>query len=54
MDGLTLAQTVKNDPALAPTRIVILTTLLNRLNPAVMQATDFRLPREACSAGAPV
>jgi PAS domain S-box-containing protein len=39
MDGLTLAQTVKNEPTLALTRIVMLTTLLNRLNPAVMQAT---------------
>jgi len=39
MDGLTLAQTIKNDPQLAPTRIVMLTTLLNRLDTAVMQAT---------------
>jgi PAS domain S-box-containing protein len=39
MDGLTLAQTIKNDPELAPTRIVMLTTLINRLNTALMQAT---------------
>jgi PAS domain S-box-containing protein len=38
MDGLTLAQTIKSDPNLAPTRIVMLTTLRNRLDLALMQA----------------
>ena len=38
-DGLTLAQNIKGDPSLASTRIVMLTNLLHRLNPSVMQAT---------------
>ena len=38
-DGLTLAQNIKGDPGLASTRIVMLTNLLHRLNPSVMQAT---------------
>jgi len=38
-DGLTLAQNIKGDPALASTRILMLTTLLDRLNPTVMRAT---------------
>ena len=38
-DGLTVAQTIKGDPALAATRVVMLGTLLHRLNTNVMQAT---------------
>ena len=38
-DGLSLAQTVKGDPQLASSRIVMLTTLLNRLNTTTMKAT---------------
>jgi CheY-like chemotaxis protein/HPt (histidine-containing phosphotransfer) domain-containing protein len=38
-DGLSLAQTVKNEPQLADSRIIMLTTLLNRLNPTTMKAT---------------
>ena len=38
-DGLTVAQNIKGDAGLAATRIVMLTTLLHRLNPAVMQVT---------------
>ena len=36
---MTLAQNIKGDPGLASTRIVMLTNLLHRLNPSVMQAT---------------
>jgi len=39
VDGLSLAQTVKNDPQLSPSRIVMVTTLLNRPSIATMQAT---------------
>ncbi len=39
MDGLTLAQTIKNDPALATQRLVLLTNLGHRPDPAMMQAT---------------
>jgi CheY-like chemotaxis protein/HPt (histidine-containing phosphotransfer) domain-containing protein len=39
MDGLSLAQTVKNDPQLAASRIIMLTTLINRLNTTTMKAT---------------
>jgi two-component system sensor histidine kinase/response regulator len=38
-DGLSLAQTIKNDPQLAVSRIIMLTTLLNRLNTTTMKAT---------------
>jgi two-component system sensor histidine kinase/response regulator len=38
-DGLALAQTIKNDPQLATSRIIMLTTLLNRLNTTTMKAT---------------
>ncbi len=38
-DGLTLAQTIKSDPELASSRIIMLTTLLNRLHPTAMKAT---------------
>jgi len=38
-DGLSLAQTIKNDPQLATSRIIMLTTLLNRLNTTTMKAT---------------
>jgi CheY-like chemotaxis protein/HPt (histidine-containing phosphotransfer) domain-containing protein len=38
-DGLSLAQTIKNDPQLAASRIIMLTTLLNRLNTTTMKAT---------------
>src|SRR6185503_5308454 len=38
-DGLTFAQTLKGDPQLASTRVIMLTTLLHRLNTNVMQAT---------------
>jgi len=38
-DGLTLAQNIKGEADLAATRIVMLTNLLHRLNPSVMQAT---------------
>ena len=38
-DGLSLVQTIKNDPKLASSRIIMLTTLLNRLNPTTMKAT---------------
>jgi CheY-like chemotaxis protein/HPt (histidine-containing phosphotransfer) domain-containing protein len=38
-DGLSLAQTLKGDPALASCRIVMLTTLLNRLPTQTMKAT---------------
>ena len=38
-DGLTLAQTLKNDPALATSRLIMVTTLLNRLNTTTMKAT---------------
>ncbi len=39
VDGLSLAQTLKNDPELSSSRIVMLTTLLNRLSISTMQAT---------------
>ena len=38
-DGLSLAQAIKNDPQLADCRIIMLTTLLNRLNITTMKAT---------------
>jgi PAS domain S-box-containing protein len=38
-DGLSLAQTIKNDPQLAAGRIIMFTTLLNRLNTTTMKAT---------------
>ncbi len=38
-DGLSLVQTIKNDPKIAASRIVMLTTLLNRLSPTTMKAT---------------
>ena len=38
-DGLSLAQNLKSDPALASSRIVMLTTLLNRLTTQTMKAT---------------
>jgi two-component system sensor histidine kinase/response regulator len=38
-DGLALAQTIKNDPQLAESRIIMLTTLLSRLNTTTMKAT---------------
>jgi CheY-like chemotaxis protein/HPt (histidine-containing phosphotransfer) domain-containing protein len=39
-DGLSLAQTVKGDPQLATSRIIMVTSLLNRLNTTTMKATD--------------
>ena len=39
MDGLSLAQTIKNDPNLASSRIIIFTNLLNRLNTTTMKVT---------------
>jgi PAS domain S-box-containing protein len=38
-DGLSLAQTIKNDPQLAASRILMLTTLISRLNTTTMRAT---------------
>jgi signal transduction histidine kinase/DNA-binding response OmpR family regulator len=38
-DGLSLAQSIKNDPDLAQSRIIMFTTLLNRLNTNTMKAT---------------
>ena len=38
-DGLSLAQTIKSDASLASSRIVMLTTLLNRLSTQTMKAT---------------
>jgi len=38
-DGLSLAQTIKGDPQLASSRIIMLTTLINRLNTTTMKAT---------------
>jgi two-component system, sensor histidine kinase and response regulator len=38
-DGLSLAQTIKNDPLLADSRIIMLTTLLSRLSTTTMKAT---------------
>ena len=38
-DGLSLAQNLKSDPALASSRIVMLTTLLNRLSTQTMKVT---------------
>ncbi len=38
-DGLALAQTIKSDPTLATSRIVMVTTLLNRLPTQTMKAT---------------
>jgi len=38
-DGLSLAQTIKSDARLAASRIVMLTTLLNRLSTQTMKAT---------------
>jgi PAS domain S-box-containing protein len=38
-DGLSLAQTIKNDPQLAASRIIMFTTLLDRLNTTTMKAT---------------
>jgi PAS domain S-box-containing protein len=38
-DGLSLAQTIKNDPQLASSRIIMLTTLLDRINTTTMKAT---------------
>ena len=39
MDGLSLAQNLKSDPVLASSRIVMLTTLLNRLSTQTMKVT---------------
>jgi PAS domain S-box-containing protein len=39
-DGLSLAQTVKGDPQLAGSRIIMVTSLLSRLNTTTMKATD--------------
>jgi CheY-like chemotaxis protein len=38
-DGLGLAQSIKNDPELASSRLIMFTTLLNRLNTNTMKAT---------------
>ncbi len=38
-DGLSLAQTIKNDPTMASSRIIMITNLLNRLNTTTMKAT---------------
>lgn len=38
-DGLSLAQSIKGEPQFADTRIIMLTTLLNRLNTTTMKAT---------------
>jgi PAS domain S-box-containing protein len=38
-DGLSLAQTLKNDPNLASSRIIMFTNLLNRLNTTTMKVT---------------
>jgi PAS domain S-box-containing protein len=38
-DGLSLAQSIKGDPQFADTRIIMLTTLLDRLNTTTMKAT---------------
>jgi PAS domain S-box-containing protein len=39
LDALALAQSIKSDPALAQTRIVMLTAVGSRLTPAIMQST---------------
>ena len=39
MDGLSLAQTIKSDSQLAASRIIMLTTLVSRLDPTAMKAT---------------
>jgi len=40
MDGLSLAQSIKADPALAPSRLIVVTSLGRRLNTTVMQEAD--------------
>jgi len=38
MDGMTLSRVIKSDPRISRTKLVVLTSMCERINPAELQA----------------